>query len=255
MFPNYEGIDDLGSFKTPDQLSEYRAALLKKTERVTTIIKTHVSDSLSVIEVGSGNGRLIISLVESGVLDAATGIELAESRTKFAQRWRDDLLLSPDMIAFYTKNVLLYDEDNFPVYDLAVCITGCFQYFTDDESRDALLRRMRKWGNKALFELYNLPEDVASLVGVGQTTSIRVYDTINNDPRWKYYLSQWDQKDTNVFLHQKTFVGHHGELDENRSETLRYYAPTEFVNLLWRSGFKKIEYMEANLDSTIVIAS
>ena len=79
-----------------------------------------------MLEVGGGNGRLLIDLARRGRCGPGRGIDLAESRIAFALEWAADEGLGD--VRFEAADALTYDWGD-GTWDAALCVTSAFAYF------------------------------------------------------------------------------------------------------------------------------
>jgi len=79
-----------------------------------------------VLEVGCGNGRLLVELARRGAVETALGIDVARSRIGFARRWAADE--SCHGVAFEAGDALTYGLPS-DAFDAVVVFTGTFGYF------------------------------------------------------------------------------------------------------------------------------
>lgn len=247
-YPDYEGYEELSRF-TPGQLQSYRQMLLEKTKHQVDFILKHIpTRPLSVVEIGSGNGRLLIGLANRArngraVLSRGIGLDISESRTQFARQWRDDWaqFIQFNALSFWTENIL--DTGVPPTMDLAVCITGCFQYFypIDPGAPQQVLSWMRNSATYALFELYKRPS-------MGRT-----WKKLPEGDPWKYLLDEYYDNGDWV-EHTKTFIGHNGTEDV-RKENLAYYPLQIFLHHLFHAGFKNVHWAKEDSTTIVVLVS
>jgi len=253
----YDGVEDLRSFSL-QQLSAYRAALLGKTQPQINFINRWLVDPLnrpiSVVEVGTGNGRLLIGMSLDESLSVGCGIDVSASRIKFAQDWYNSLSYTRP-IRFRVENVLT--SNHSPYADLAVCITGCFNYFRPMgiEAPLKTLKYMRETADYGLFELYKMPPKVARMLSVLPDEYIRTWDLLPESDPWRYYLHGWLWDDhLRIMTHDKYFIADDGRIDNSKSEQLYYYSLWEFEELLREAGYKEILYSKENSTCQVILA-
>lgn len=241
-YPDYEGYEELSRF-TPGQLQSYRQMLLLKTQPQVDFIRNHVralsQRDLTVVEIGSGNGRLLVSLAKQNLLESGWGFDISQSRTEFARAWaRDEYLWN---LGFSNQDILKMTTGW--CVDLAVCITGCFQYFypIDPGAPHQVLSWMRNSATYALFELYKRPP-------MGRT-----WKKLPEGDPWKYLLDEYYDNGDWV-EHTKTFIGHNGTEDV-RKENLAYYPLQTFLRHLFRAGFKTVHWAKEDSTTIVVLVS
>jgi SAM-dependent methyltransferase len=241
MLPEYEGYERLDSF-TSEQLEKYRMMLLEKTKPQTEFIRRHVPNApLNVVEIGSGNGRLLISLGLAGLLNSGVGYDISLSRTQFANRWATDMdqYLNAG-ISFVQRDIVTAPPS--PQKDLAICITGCFQYFYSIAPEAP--RNVLRWMNCAkykLFELYKRPP-------MGRT-----WKKLPEGDRWAYILDEYVDNSDWV-EHTKVFIDRNGKEDVRR-ENLGYYTMSGFLGNLERAGYRDLHWAKENDESMVILAS
>ena len=239
----YEGFESQENFPTAEALADYRRLLQRKTEAQVTFLARHLGDSpLRVVEFGSGNGRLLIALAQRGMLKFGLGIEIAESRVRFAQQWTSDAGLD-SLIRVIAADALAFEDFESSAFDLVVCITGAFGYFRpiDESAPVVLLKKMRgalSPDGHLVLELYQLPENRRQMLLLNEG-KLRTWQPLPPEDRFAYYLDDfeyWD--DRQVMRHEKIFIGRNGVIDAGRVEVLAYYTKAELTDLLRQNGFE-----------------
>ena len=246
----YEGLERPEAFERPEARAAYRRELLERSAAQTAFLAERVGRGSRVLEVGTGNGRLLIDLARQGVAASGFGMDLAESRIQFAREWaRDEGLAGLD---FAAGDVLAMDLES-SAYDLVVCITGAFAYFDAIAagSADTLARRLSgalRPGGLLVLELYPHPEYRRILEAAGG--SARLWQELPETDPWRFYLSELAlDSETGLLDHHKIFVHRtSGEVDSGRRERLRLYSAEELAALLERCGMTTVEVFEGWTD-------
>jgi SAM-dependent methyltransferase len=238
----YEGLELLDKFPDAAALERYRVGVLERSADQARFLIEHGSSPARVLEVGSGNGRLLVELARRGALERGLGIELSSSRTAFGRRWVADEGLG-DRVELRQGNVLDADLGE-GTWDVAACITGTFAYFdaVDPGSAERLLvalHRALRPGGTLVLELYPHPRERRLLEAAdGRLNLWR--ELVDDDP-WRYYLSDL-ALDGDVLTHRKTFVHRtSGAIDEGRSERLVLYTPDTLAEAVTAAGFTGLE--------------
>lgn len=195
-----------------------------------------------MVEIGAGNGRLLIALARQGLLREAVGIDVSPSRIEFARRWAEELGLS--LIRFQVADAL---ADELPDHvDLIACITGTFAYF--DAIRQGagaqLLGRARDAlapGGALVVELYPHAA-LRRMLESADGHELRLWQELPADDPWRFYLSHLSFSSQNQILtHSKTFIHRtSGEIDAGRREHLRLYDETTIRQELEAAGYREI---------------
>jgi SAM-dependent methyltransferase len=237
----YEGVEELSSFST-QELAEYRAGLLERTAAQTAFITARLRAGSTALEVGSGNGRLLIDLARRGHIAGGVGVEVAESRVRFADQWADSLDL--ETVRFICGDAL---AQRYEPADAALCITGTFAYF--DAIRPgagaALLGKLRQAlppGGLLVLEVYPHPSWRRLLDDTDDGT-LRLWHELPPEDPWRFYLSELHLAgESQVLTHRKTFVHRTtGEIDDTRGEHLRLYDGPSVTTALSQAGFGGVE--------------
>jgi SAM-dependent methyltransferase len=238
----YEGLEE--SFADRRTLESYRASMLARSAPQVDFLVGRLAEDARVLEVGSGNGRLLVELGRRGAVGEGLGIDLARSRIAFAQEWADELGLTG--LRFETSDVFerRYETES---YSAAICITGAFAYFEPINPGSSL--RLARLLHDALeprgllvLELYPHPRERALLAATGGEA--RTWRELGPEDPWRFYLSHL-RLDGDVLAHEKTFVHRTtGEVDSGRREQLQLYTPESITALLEEAGFRDLELFE-----------
>ncbi|HMJ33483.1 MAG TPA: class I SAM-dependent methyltransferase [Baekduia sp.] len=233
----YAGFEDLTQFDAA-ALAAYRAALVERTAEQSAFLRPRLGQGSSVLEVGSGNGRLLVDLARDGTLRFGLGVEISESRTAFAQAWAEDEGIAGrlELVAGDARTVAC------PTVDAALCITGAFAYFDaiepDGGARllDKLAATLRP-GGTIVLELYPHPSWQRLLAA--SDGELRLWHELPAADPWRFYLSHLVlDPESGVLSHHKTFVHREtGEVDGSRREHLRLYDGPALRHALEAAGF------------------
>ncbi len=237
----YEGLE--GEFADAAERDRYRAAMLAKTAEQADFLTARLKQR-TILEVGCGNGRLLIELARRGAVTRGLGVDLARSRVEFAAAWARELRLGS--LAFEVADAL-----EMPLaargYDAIVCITGAFAYF-EPLGPGVAAGLAARWaqaltpGGALVLELYPHPELRPVLDAAGG--SVRLWRELDDDDPWRFYLSDL-RLEQGVLVHDKTFVHRtSGEIDAGRRERIRLYSEAEIRDLLLAAGFGEVSVYE-----------
>jgi SAM-dependent methyltransferase len=234
----YEGVESLERF-APDELRAYRDELAARTARQASFLAQRLAPGARVLELGSGNGRLLVALAGAGAIGEGIGLEVARSRVDFARAWAADEGL--EHVRFEVADVLGGAFEG--TFDAAVCITGTYAYFEAMRAGAAaeLLRRAHdalRPGGLLVLELYPHPEWRRLLAATG-SDELRLWQELAPGDPWRFYLSHllYDPQ-RRILSHRKTFVHRvTGEVDATRQEHLRLYDAGELDAELRAAGF------------------
>ena len=87
----YEGVESLSRFSDED-FKRYCTDKLASVEKHIHFIKKHVIQpgyQGRVLEIGSGNGKLLFRLEQEGLLEKGVGYEVSQSRCRFAEKFKN----------------------------------------------------------------------------------------------------------------------------------------------------------------------
>jgi SAM-dependent methyltransferase len=233
----YQGLE--AAFADRASEAAYRAAMLERSAEQAEFLTAWL-DRASVLEIGCGNGRLLVELARRGAIGEGVGIDPARSRIEFARRWAADERL--ETLRFEAADALEL-EPSAGVYDAIVCITGTFGYFEPlgSGTAAALLRRWTtglRPGGLLVLELYPHPEIVRLLEAGGET--LRLWRELGPEDPWRFYLSEFRLEDR-LLVHSKTFIHRTtGEVDVGRRESLELYSEARLGELLSGAGLIEI---------------
>jgi SAM-dependent methyltransferase len=234
----YEGLEE--SFADRRELETYRTSMLERSAPQADFLVERLPDDARVLEVGCGNGRLLVELGRRTEVAEAFGIDLARSRIAFAVEWARELDLG--QLRFEAGDV--FDRELEPeAYSAAICITGAFAYFEPVVPGSGvrlaqLLHRALEPGGLLVLELYPHPEERALLEATGGEA--RTWRELDPQDPWRYYLSRYELRG-DVLVHEKTFIHRtSGQIDEGRREQLQLYTPEVLERLLQEAGFVEI---------------
>ena len=240
----YEGLES--QFADPAAVAAYRAAMLARSRPQADLLAPLLDPERDVLEIGCGNGRLLIELSARGALTAGRGIDLARSRIEFARAWADDAEASG--LDFAAGDALALELADAGLGAL-LCITGAFAYF-EPLAEGTATRLLAAWrralaaGGLLCLELYPHPEYVTLLHATGGHA--RVWHELGPEDPWRYYLSELRlDPQTGVLTHDKTFVHRtSGAIDAGRRERLMLYSDQQLRELLDDAGFVDVELRE-----------
>jgi SAM-dependent methyltransferase len=237
----YDGVEELSSFSS-QELAEYRAGLLERTADQTTFIARQLPAGAAALEVGSGNGRLLIDLARQGAIAGGVGLEVSASRVAFAQRWAASSELHT--VRFLCADALTHRYERA---DAALCITGAFAYFdaVQDAGGSVLLGKLRAAlppEGMLVLELYPHPAWRRLLQDTDDGT-LRVWHELPAEDPWRFYLSDLHlDRDSQILTHRKTFIHRtSGEVDDTRCEHIRLYDGPSVRTALVDAGFGDVE--------------
>jgi len=258
----YEGFEELSSFVDRQSLEKYREVALENTQQQADFLGERLPDRAMLLELGCGNGRLLVELARRRRIAGGLGVDLSRSRIAFARAWAGDEGL--EQLRFEAGDAATFDFAD--VFSAAVCITGAFAYFDAVEQGLArwLLDRTRQAlvpGGLLCLELYPHPHERRLVEAAGG--EVRIWKELPPADPWRFYLSTLAlDSATQVLTHEKTFVHRTtGEVDSGRRERLLLYTSETIAALLRERAFRDIqvfgdwEHGEASEDSELLVVT
>jgi len=241
----YEGFEVPENFPTETALADYRQLLVAETGRETAFIARHLGHrKLRIMDLGSGNGRLLVTLGLEGMVEFGLGVEISRSRVAFAQQWVRDLGLQD--IQWVAADVLDFNEFEAGAFDIVTCLGDVFSYFRAVRkaapaemlvrTRTALVR-----DGCLLLHIYQMSKEREQMLALSGGR-LRVWRPLPPEDRFAYYLSELDYvAEERMLTHRKTFIGRDGSIDDGRMEVMGYHSRAELLQLLNNGGFHRIQ--------------
>jgi SAM-dependent methyltransferase len=236
----YEGMEGPGGFADEAAVREYRRSTLERNAAQAAFIADHLEPDASVLEIGCGNGRLLIDLAGRGRCGRGLGIDLARSRIDFARAWAADEGVS--RVRFEAADALTFDWGEG--WDAVVCVTSAFAYFEPIAPGTAaeLARRFHaalRPGGLLVVEVYPHVRWRRMMEATGEST-LRLWHELPPEDPWRFYLSDL-RLDGGTLSHAKTFVHRHdGRVDTGRREQLELYTADSLREVLEGAGFRDV---------------
>jgi SAM-dependent methyltransferase len=193
---------------------------------------------INILELGSGNSKFLINLYRHGLLKNGWGIEVSESRFKFASKWTKDL--SIENITNINCDILNFDFRVVNNLDLCFCVDLCFQFLEPikKDSECFVLEKIYqklKPGGKIILELDYCGQIICNL-----PLTSKIWQEFPETDPWKYSL--WDcefDQETKILNWKKTFISRKNEFDYS-SVFLKIYTADDISLLLNKVGFNNI---------------
>lgn len=236
----YEGIESADGFAGDEEIAAYRRAALDKSEGQARFVAALLPAVGGAVEVGCGNGRLLIALLRDGAIDRGLGIDIASSRIAFARDWIRDI--GEDRLSFVVGDAL--EQELGAGHALALCVTGAFGYFDAHVpgSAKALLAGLHEAlapGGLLVLELYQHPLERQLVATAGG--HLRLWHELPASDPWRFYLSEITVEGE-LMTHRKTFIHRtDGTIDESREERIVIYTEAQLEAMLTTAGFVDIQ--------------
>ena len=237
----YDGVEDLSYFQSEEEIERHRQGLLEKTISQRAFIQREIGFRENVLEIGCGNGRLLIELMRTGLIKTGLGLDISPSRIKFAEAWAKTEGLTVGL-SFLADDFFEFGPRE--KFDLIFCLTGTFGYFVCSRLQGDVeaLRRTKNLlaqGGKLVVELYHHPELVQAYYR-GET-EFRTWKELPPSDPFSFTLQKktYLQRDGGLIVHhEKRFIHRVSGQVDVREEYLRLYRPTEFQAVVDWAGLR-----------------
>ncbi|OGG59304.1 hypothetical protein A3C86_01480 [Candidatus Kaiserbacteria bacterium RIFCSPHIGHO2_02_FULL_49_16] len=140
-YETYRSVEADSNYKTARDRKRYEDVLTARTKQTELpFLRKHFRNGTgSVLEVGSGSGRILHALLLAGLAKSAVGIEISPSRVRFGKKWAHKLGLS--RVSHRTGDFLSMDVPE--KFDAILCVTSIFPFF-DMLEKGGLMKALRK---------------------------------------------------------------------------------------------------------------
>lgn len=241
---NLECYDNYEIFSNLLSEQQYRDSKLKGcSKQIEFIIKLVNQSKIKVVELGSGNSKILYGLSMASVISEGYGLEISESRHYFAEKWKKDLQIkNVENIKsnfLELKKFRLDNVDLFLVLDLAFQFCEPIETNSEVKLLSQIYNSLTKNG-KLILELDGCKKNIESIKFGGKT-----WEEFNISDPWQYSL--WDCNldiEKSFLTLNKTFINRNSNLKDFSSVILKLYKKEEIKNLLLSVGFKKIDFYQ-----------
>ncbi|MCR4334879.1 MAG: class I SAM-dependent methyltransferase [Patescibacteria group bacterium] len=126
-YETYKNVESSKNFSNKKEMQEYRSLLMDRVyKKEIPFFKKKFPKGLGeILEIGSGNSRILYALEKENLITTGTGLEISPSRSEFANIWKKDLK---------SKNVKNICGDFLSInikekFDTILCLTSIFPFF------------------------------------------------------------------------------------------------------------------------------
>ncbi len=235
----YEGVENLASF-SDEEFREYCDGKIADCDRHVRFLKKIVSPygyEGKVLEIGSGNGKLLYALESNGLLSSGFGYELSGSRVGFADKFAE--YVGSTHVKNIQGDFLEYQHDE-ACFDLVVGVDIVLQLIAP-VSENAEMETLKecfsilKPGGALVLELLDFTNtiEMISLSG-GELKLWKEFDS--HDP-WQFGLDTFEYKDRNI-IWDKRFINRNRSVEDSYfKNVLRQYDFETVKEKLCEAGF------------------
>lgn len=268
---SYNNVEKISNFKNNNELNQYRKNKLSEAMRHIKFIKKHfpnekLRNKINVLELGSGNSKLLYQLENQGLLNRGYGIEVSKSRYEFAEMWKKDLNIKN--VKNINKNFLDLNLKNFGTIDLFICVDIALQ-FLEPIKKNSVLKILKNIKHiladdgyiiLELWSMYNILKKINQNNGLFKT-----WTKFSDSDPFSFVVESLEKDDDDFIIWNKHFIHKHNAINDERNimtNILRSYSPEEIRCMLKQAGFNNIkifknfesEKYDKNHDEYVVLA-
>ncbi len=242
MHPNLLAYSNYELFESGQDLEKYRESKLDSVNKNLKFIEKHCGDDLRVIEIGSGNSKLLYALDQKGLLNYGYGVEISNSRVNFANDWKKSL--NNKNVYNYQDNILNVNFDYLGPANLIYCVDLAFQFIDpiNSGSDKDLLRRIYTHlspKGKLILEL----DTHKRLIDRMDNNNIKTWQEFNSPDPWKYLLWDCSLEEKHITIN-KTFIKRDFSETSESKVILKNYTRHDIISMMQKIGFKNCEVYE-----------
>lgn len=239
-YSNFESIDNFSN----ENFYSYCEHKLETCNKHIDFIKKHIfSDKeMDVCEIGSGNSKLLYALEKNMLINTGIGIEISESRHKFAEQFKK--YIKSTKVQNLNQNV--FDVKFDKKYDLFIGVDIVLQLIapiTKNADIDflKLIFDNLKENGFIILELSSF-DDILEQVNLTPIVTNWVEFPIE-DP-FKYLLSKIYRDQNRDIYWSKKFIKRDDFTEHTNINILRPYTKEEITFLLNKAGFQKVKIFD-----------
>jgi len=250
----YEGVESYSTFNNKTFV-EYCDNKISECDKHIAFIKNNINnnDLGVVIEVGSGNGKLLFALERDGFITKGTGFELSNSRVFFANKF--GALFNSKIVEIICGNFLDQDiEDNST--DLIIAVDLVIQLISaiNDQEESNFLKKVHealKPGGYFLIELMDF-SNLIKMHGINNG-DLKIWKEFDLSDPWQFGLDDFMIEGDNINC-DKSFIARDRKISNSSfSNILKHYTFDSLAKKLVSVGFsvskiKKYQYWDSKGD-------
>lgn len=264
-YETYKNVEASSNFNSPKDRILYQKALLERTlkKEIPFLSKHFPKRFFSVLEIGSGSGRILHALLMNGLAKEALGIEISPSRVAFAKAWAKELKLS----ARHTVGNILH---KVPIekFDAVLCLTSIYPFFDllEKNGLRKVLRNTRELLNPTghiVLETVTFAKEIEQCNIAGG--SVQVWEEYSKGDPFRFNLVhyEWDKKKRYLNATSYNVMRNNLFVDGPTIKKWHMQTASSLRSLLLEEGYKDIHfygefdssrYIEGKSHRCIVIA-
>jgi SAM-dependent methyltransferase len=226
----YSQIEQISSFDNSDSILGYRSSRLEKYQQLVDFISARSLSPVSILEVGSGSSALLYACDQRKLLAKGMGVELSESRYKFAELWKKDD--GYDRIINIHSNFCDVDMGT-SIWDWFIIVDNTFTYLYPESIKypEQLLQKAfeaLKEEGCLLIDFINYSKRVPNL-------DYRQWSSFSQKDPYSYGLYSHNIEG-GINKTESIFIGRDGK-ESRKLEFSKVYSLEELVELVSSCGF------------------
>ncbi len=234
---SYEGVESVQGALSDREFKEYCDKKLVSCTDDLAFIKDNIysTHSLAVCEIGTGNGKLLFAMEQTGILNGGVGYEVSKSRCECAERFKK--LMGCNLSQIVNQNFL--EDRTKRKFDLIIAVDIVIQFVSplyDDAESD-----MFKWiaehledGGVLYLELVDYSSTIEMLK---DNQTIRTWEEFPEEDVYRYGLySRSLDADGNV-VKDKIFIRRSDGEPWISRNVVKSYSRDEICDVLKEYGF------------------
>lgn len=247
---SYNNVEKISNFENYEELKQYRKNKLDEVMRHIKFIKKIFTEEkllnkINVIELGSGNSKLLYQLENQGLCNKGYGIEVSKSRYEFAELWKKDLNIKN--VQNINRNFLDLDMKSFGTIDLFICVDIALQFLEPIKKNSVLeilknIKHILVDDGCVILELWSMKN---ILKKINQNEGLfKTWTKFSDSDPFSFVLESIEKDDEDFIIWNKHFIHKHNSINDKRDimvNVLKPYSPEEITGLLKSAGFNHIE--------------
>lgn len=252
-YETYRRVEVGANYKTRADRKRYQNVLLERTRQAELpFLKKRFPRGLgSVLEVGSGSGRILHALLMAGLASSAVGIEISPSRVRFGKKWARELGISN--VAHKAGDILAMKLEQS--FNTILCVTSIFPFF-DMLKKNGLMKALRtmknalKPGGALVLESVTFNEQT-SVARAGGGVAHVWEEYAKGDPfRFNLIEYIWDERKRVLVAHSQNVMRNRAHVDAPTTKKWHLESAETLGQSLRRAGFRNIRFF-GDLNSSV----
>ena len=240
---SYDNVEMLENFDQ-SKIENYCLDKLKACSKHISFIKNNIVFDEQwrgkICEIGSGNSRLLYRLEQENILKHGLGIEISQSRHRFAEVFKK----FANSHAVTNLNSNIFDVKPPENCDLLLGVDIALQLMTPvapNAERDlfAWMRKAIRPGGYLILEMW----DLSFILRQMELASgcLQYWKEFPKSDPFEFILMQVQSNNEHDLVWKKTFIKRNSMERSHFENVIRPYNQQRIINLLQMNGFNKIE--------------